>query len=295
LREFLDPALVDNYLLKETAYKPVNPVWPPIAAFFKEMTLGYHQPIGSSAELQLPAMRCLMSRTCSQPADEALVFTALITKTSGSASRLLAVPPEDRYKALFHRLGDVPTDIIFIDQARYPDYGSRWIPRSMLSQSSAQARPLTYRSSDYGAWGIPGKDGLTASFPGFDLQLRADEALPARFLLRLAGTMYSAFLHEGGSMEGLDGVLKGPLIIITDFMVWVGAESVLAIVVSPLSSSWWTENLVRHEAIVDLLRVEEGVGVGREQAGLVVLDTEQNALLRCHVGEPTSGNRWRIG
>ena len=127
---------LDNQL-----FKAVNPVWYTIHSFLEDMSLDWSDS-GLKGEALARCMRGVYYRNCTKKEDEGLVLTSLLSSKPGSAAAIAKSKKEDRLKDLFNQLTDVPVEVLFIDQERYIDQGSRWIPKTMLSVNAPSSRPI---------------------------------------------------------------------------------------------------------------------------------------------------------
>lgn len=96
--------------------------------------------------------------------------------------------------------GVVPSQIIFLDQRRYHEDGSRWIPKSFLSQASPSSSSM--RTSQAGEFGQTFSTGIKVDYPGIFLSLpHSSFQLPQDFIVEISGVDYRARIHEAGSED----------------------------------------------------------------------------------------------
>ena len=256
----------------DMAVRALNPMWENFDGYFTD--INRHALVGPSGAMILGRhMRSIMFRTCSKLEDGSLVFSSIAHFTAGATGALVHVPPDQRYKKVFESLSWIPSGIIFLDQRRYDEDGSRWIPRSLLSQSSQACRPVfryepqKVSSRNFGTGDIPGvayreKEGLRTKLNGFDL-LPRPMTLPAKFRVVLHSTWYSAFVHRAGSTEPVS--VTGDLAIIPEHYIKYTPSSCYAVVVTVASRKErktrdkylhpLTGLKARYEALVELRRL----------------------------------------
>lgn len=279
------------------AYKALSPCWARISSFFKELDIKYSQPdpdwfpgmqlVPGMTVLVPRAMRTIAYRTTSRSEDEGLILASLTNWRAGSASPLIELPPSERMRACFEQFAIVPSQLIFLDQMRYEEPGARWIPKSLLAQSTEGTNPLPYEHriiSDEFSW--PSSQGITAEYPSFRLILPPGWS-PSngrqRVSLCLAGNLYLGFVHEAGSRDA-PKALPSDLVLIVPRSISHGPWKCVAALVSIPNANpprrcrrssgvmagllAWGYNAVanyhdksrmigRHEALVDLERVPE--------------------------------------
>lgn len=131
------PALQSTRRLAKRFFKVINPVWYSIHRFLEEMSIPQENSFNlgdkPSGGAIAQCMRAMYYRNCTKPADESLVLSSLLSSRPESAAKLDAVEPSQRMKVLFQKLSQVPVELLFVDQARYEELGSRWIPKSFLA------------------------------------------------------------------------------------------------------------------------------------------------------------------
>jgi hypothetical protein len=201
--------------LARFAHKALSCCWSRISSFFKELNIRYSQPdpawfpgmqlVPGMPVLVPRALRTIAYRTTSRIEDEGLILASLTNWRAGSAGPLIRLPPEERLRACFERFVIVPSQLIFLDQKRYEDVGARWIPQSLLAQSSEGTAPLPFEHaiiSDEFSW--PSSSGITADYPSFHVTLPPGYVFfngNQQFYLNLAGCHYICFVHEAGSQN----------------------------------------------------------------------------------------------
>ncbi|EXL54328.1 hypothetical protein FOCG_07398 [Fusarium oxysporum f. sp. radicis-lycopersici 26381] len=280
-----------------SAHKALSCCWPRISSFFKELDIRYSQPdpkwfpgmqLAPGMTVLVPrAMRTIAYRTTSRREDEGLILASLTNWRAGSAEPLIEVPAEERMRVYFEQFAIVPSQLIFLDQKRYEDAGTRWIPKSLLAQSSTGTNRLPYEHaifSDEFSW--PSPRGITAEYPSFRLTLPPGWS-PSKgnqtVQLVLAGNLYMGFIHEAGSRNP-PASLSSNLAVIVPRSIIAGPWKCVAALVSiqnanlpsrPRRSSGFMAVLLtqgrnvlanhrdksrmigRHEALLDLARVPE--------------------------------------
>lgn len=283
------------------AHKALSCCWPRISSFFKELDIKYSQPdpdwfpgmqlVPGMTVLVPRAMRTIAYRTTSRSEDEGIILASLTEWRAGSAGPLIEVVAEERMRVCFEQFAIVPSQLIFLDQKRYEDTGARWIPKSLLAQSTKGTNPLPYEHaiiSNEFSW--PSPRGITVEYPSFRLTLPpgwspSNGSQTVR--LHLAGNLYKGFVHEAGSQDA-PASLPFNLALIVPRSINAGPWKCVAALVSILdanllsrctrSSGFMTGLLPqcrnalanyhdksrmigRHEALLDLERMPEGQGV----------------------------------
>ncbi|KAF5722163.1 het domain-containing protein [Fusarium mundagurra] len=283
------------------AHKALSCCWPRISSFFKELDIKYSQPdpdwfpgmqlVPGMTVLVPRAMRTIAYRTTSRSEDEGIILASLTDWRVGSAGPLTEVPAEERMRVCFKQFAVVPSQLIFLDQKRYEDTGARWIPKSLLAQSSKGTNPLPYKHSiisDEFSW--PSSRGITAEYPSFRLSLPPNwnhKKYNQTVLLHMAGKLYKGFVHKAGSQDAPES-LPYNLALIVPRSINAGPWNCIVALVSILNanalslcmrSTGFMARLLlqvgnalanyhdksrmigRHEALLDLERVPEGQGV----------------------------------
>ncbi|KAL7914497.1 hypothetical protein GGI35DRAFT_434509 [Trichoderma velutinum] len=283
--------------LARFAHKALSCCWPRISSFFGELNIRHSQPdpqwfpgmqLVPGVTILVPrALRTIAYRTTSRREDEGLILAGLTNWRANSAENLTEVLEEERMRACFEQFVIVPSQLIFLDQQRYEDSGSRWIPKSLLAQSTEGTNPLPYEHaiiSDEFSW--PSPQGITAEYPSFRLTLPpgwSPSMGNQHVRLHLAGYIYKGFVHQAGLREA-PVCLSSNLALIVPRSIFSGPWKCVAAVVSILPRSHagssryksglstWCRNaladyhdksrvLGRHEALLDLERVPEEQGV----------------------------------
>jgi hypothetical protein len=319
-----DPPNCQSFIspLQSQAHKALSCAWPRISAFFKEMNITYQQPdpswlpgaqLNPLLQITVPrAIRTVMSRTTSKLDDECLVFSSLVHWWSGSAAKLVHTPAEERYKEFFTSFGVVPCQIIFLNQKRYEERGSRWIPRSLLSQASPKCEPLAFEhkiTDDEYSW--PNSRGLSAEYPGFSLP-RGLFHSTRPFRVCLAESLYTVRVYVAGTDEHPQGLAsKENLAIILPRSIWKTPWKCVGVLVAicgdegqsarsvgimnrfqaAIKENWNDYRdkgriLARHEALVDFSRETES-----DRLSFPLVPVERIEYLMDNDGN----NRWRIG
>jgi hypothetical protein len=314
--------------LARSAHKPLSCCWPRISSFFKEINIRYSQPdpdwfpgmqlVPGMPVLVPRAMRTIAYRTTSRSEDEGLILASLTNWRAGSAGPLIKMPPKERLRACFERFVIVPSQLIFLDQQRYGDAGARWIPRSLLAQSSEGTAPLPFEHaiiSDEFSW--PSSYGITADYPSFHLTLPLGWAPwngNQKFRLNLAGHQYTCLVHDAGSQNAPTS-LPSNLALIVPRSIRSGPWECVAALVSILDGNPGSHGrrgsgfvaglfargrdelanhrdkrrmIGRHEALVDLERVPEGQGVDETLPRAEAVPVTESTT-------PEGNTRWRIG
>ena len=269
-------------------------------------------------------MSNLMYRSCSRPADESLVLASMVRSRNISQKQLALVHPDERYRAYFKSIRSIPQGVLFLDQERYEEYGSRWIPRSLLHKD-LQLPPALIEESGIGHLGadavragFPYSDksaeGLELRAPGFDLNPRKRvDLLPQTFYVRLGGAEYTATLRAPGKAGPFQGELRDDLILLTQFSIWTKPTSCVGAIVTELSRHWinlkslkpsmFTGTKARFEASVSLRLDSYSLGdkVQREETPndqIPFIETVENDFM-AHEAEMSRLKvphaRWRVG
>lgn len=127
---------------------------------------------------------------------------------------------EERYRAFFNNKGLhlpnwVPGQVIFLDQRRYQEVGSRWIPKSLLTQNSASRNtvPIAIRGEQGLAWE---DGGIGVIYPGVVLEISPSaDSFPSDFNVSIGTDKYACVVYEAGTNHLVDGVaLHHPAIIL---------------------------------------------------------------------------------
>ena len=197
------------HTLEYHVFKALNPCWPLISRFFKELYADYHYEAGirtEDGELTLSrVIRAIMSRTTSKIEDEAHVFTSLTSwrRTHSRGSLLVSTRDlKDNYRKLFRsaRFWWVPSQMLFLNQPRYDQEGCRWIPTSFLSQESSRYSTLPNRwGKQSREVGMPTNYGVTARYPGLLLHISSGDSIPQRFCISWNQARYVAYVHVAGT------------------------------------------------------------------------------------------------
>ena len=114
-------------------------------------------------------------RVVTDPNDEASIISILLGMSQDIHERLGRTnQPEERLRILFSSFTQVPAEILFHEGSRYPELGSRWIPRSIF-------RPTTVADSFHdvraqlGQMAMVSLDGLTVTMNGLRFGFDLDE------------------------------------------------------------------------------------------------------------------------
>lgn len=216
-------------IINDLSYKVMNPVWPRIARFFKETSITTNATSIIYTESQdrlTTVMRAVRSRTTSKLRDEALVIAGLLSITAGSAEAVQLVPVEERLRWLMMNKNNfshyVPLGLIFLNNARYEEDGSRWLSKSLLSQNSPNSRPLSL-NTEQGTVAYTSEKllGLKIILPAVSLKLSdASIAAPAVFRFTSVGhecgalRAYTGRIYEAGSLHPPSNLPTENLILI---------------------------------------------------------------------------------
>ncbi|KAM5349010.1 hypothetical protein ACJ41O_008833 [Fusarium nematophilum] len=313
------------------AHKALSCCWTRISSFFKELDIRYSQPdpdwfpgmqlVPGMTVLVPRAMRTIAYRTTSRSEDEGLILASLTNWSARSAEPLTEVPAKERMRIYFKQFAIVPSQLIFLDQKRYEDDGDRWIPESLLAQSTKGTNPLPYEHaiiSDEFSW--PSARGITAEYPSFRLTMPpgwspSNGSQTVR--LHLAGNLYMGFVHEAGSQDA-PASLPSNLALIVSRSITAGPWKCVAALVSILDSNlpsrrrrssgfmaWLlargcnafanyhdkSRMIGRHEALVDLARVPESRVVEETLPKVPRVD----AVAMTEFLTPEKNIPWRIG
>lgn len=90
LNDMLDNAEIPKKSLDFPFMKYLNPSWPVVASFFKNLMMNYKHTYILGANIE-KVIRTIMSRTTSKLEDESICFVSLIHRTCGSAEELLII------------------------------------------------------------------------------------------------------------------------------------------------------------------------------------------------------------
>ena len=220
LRDILDNAPHCNKPdkpLKKNAHKALS-FWPIIATFFNQIDIMSSRLGDYHYRVIWDVVRSMMTRTTSKIEDESLVFASATSRLGGTTGALLDVHASERYRAFFkprHGARNLPGHLIFLDQRRYDELGSRWIPRSLLTQEVA--------SDDLSRLPLPGDNGIawpeggiSVRFPGFVLTERpTDLPFPPLFTIVVGEHDYVCRVYEAGTQRLiLDAHLQCPALVL---------------------------------------------------------------------------------
>ena len=216
-------------------FKVVNQIWHSILSFLQEMTVDWSG--GLKGEPLARCMRAMYYRNCSNKEDEPLVLTSLLSWQAGSAAKLTeneakeseASKKEDRYKTLFHEFKYVPLDILFVDQTRYDEYGSRWVPTSLLSINTALGKPIARTEHIPKAYNINNmfrvrkfspmcereEHGIVTALKGLRV-LPRPSALKAPFQFQHKDKRWEVHLHHPGTEEEISDFGEGDWVLIPE-------------------------------------------------------------------------------
>jgi hypothetical protein len=306
------------------AHKALSCCWPRISSFFDELDIKHSQPdpqwfpgmqlVPGLTVLVPRALRTIAYRTTSRREDEGLILAGLTDWRASSTKHLIEVPARERMRVCFEQFAMVPSQLIFLDQKRYKDSGSRWIPKSLLAQSSKGTNPLPYEHaiiSNEFSW--PSLQGITAEYPSFWLTLPpgwSPSGSSQKIRLCLAGNVYQGFIHKAGSRK-VPRRLSSNLALIVPRSIFSGPWKCVAAVVSVLPSrlagssgykaglSTWSYNVLanyrdktkvlgRHEALLDLERVPKEQGVDETLPWVNAVPMTEHSTSEKNVS-------WRIG
>ena len=234
-------------------FKVTNQVWHSILSFLQEMTVDWSG--GLKGEPLARCMRAMYYRNCSHPEDEPLVLTSLLSWRPGSAANLTKdeasmgdpVQKQDRYKRLFRELKYVPLDMLFLDQRRYEDYGSGWIPKSLLSTNTAFGKPIARTEHIPKAYNINNlfrvrkaspmceisEHGLVTGLDGLQISPRPT-ALKAPFWIEHDGKRWEVHLHHPGTDQELFDFVEADWVLIPEQAIAVKSDSCQAILAQVL-------------------------------------------------------------
>ena len=216
--------------LRRNAHKALS-LWPKIAIFFKQIDISNSWQAGQTNESLSDVFRSMMTRTTSRVEDESLVFVSANSRLAGSVKHLLEAKPDERYRVVFrprHGYSDVMGHLIFLDQRRYAEDGSRWIPRSLLSQSMA-SDSIAYvpRGAEDGiAWAT---GGISVRYPGVVIEKCGEDndgrSLPHEFTMNVQSSkespleLYACSVFEAGTQNTVRSTIQHPAIILPRVMM----------------------------------------------------------------------------
>jgi hypothetical protein len=206
--------------MEEQGFKGLS-CWPYIALFFKDMDPKYKRDLFVDQLYLNRAIRAVTTRTTSKLEDECLVFACLISRYGTDyTTKLISYDRKEQYRALFqprHGVSILPSDIIFLDTRRYEEIGSRWIPRSFLTQASSASSP-------YRGVLIPEDSSISSAVPSgmsvyFSSVLLDYQSMPndpaSKFIIQIGESMFQAIVWEAGTTTPLKRWdLRHPAIIL---------------------------------------------------------------------------------
>ena len=193
--------------LMRNAHKALS-FWAVIASFFKQVDI-LSEWQGVNNEMFLgEILKSMITRTTSKVEDESLVFASASSRLPGSTQSLLKVDASERYRAFFKpRYGyqNIPSYLIFFDQRRYEEDGSRWIPRSLLTQEMAvggiTSMPATGENGTAWATG-----GLRVRYPGVVFEsMSLSGVFPAQFAIDAGTGSFVCDVYHAGTREPVVG------------------------------------------------------------------------------------------
>lgn len=150
--------------------------------------------------------------------------SAIFGARAVSPGEVAKTPPSSRYKVLLEEDKKIPWRIIFLNQKRYDELGKRWIPTSLLAETSPDFRPLRQPPGlipfeiDYSYHRRVKHEGiLTDAIPFIFFGAELDKSpIPALSKLQIADIWYIAFAHEAGSAHAMDPIPSGYLALLAD-------------------------------------------------------------------------------
>ena len=168
------------------------------------MDVLYHWQGINNNQYLTKVIRSVVTRTTSKIEDEGLVFASVITVLSGSGAMMENVDAEDRLRKALQPTfgyGNVPGNMIFLDQRRYEQEGCTWVPKTFLSQRSPSGMlflPETEEEDRAQSW----PSGLHVKYPGLLLRLpESSSSIPQHSTLRISNQPYHALICEAGTRE----------------------------------------------------------------------------------------------
>lgn len=206
--------------------------------------------MGATSRLPALPISHIATRTTSKTGDEALVCATMF---GVSAGKIADVPPPERYRSLFRSNKYTPWRIIFLNQKRYEEYGSRWIPRSLAAEASPDFRPLAQAIGEQATYAIPPLWPRQVSDEGLAIRPTAflfkenHQTLTASCKMNVDGIWYTAFIHAAGSSDALDPIPQGELALLTDNAIFNHPTSCIAVLVSVLSWASSLEDIMAQE------------------------------------------------
>ena len=148
-------------------YRVINQVWHSVHTFLEDMTIDFSwYDFDMTGKMKSGAlirtMRGMYYRNLTEPGDESLVLASLLSRGAGSTARLReeSPNPEERFRTLFKKLDYIPRDLLFADQARYTEYGCRWIPKSLLAVNTSQRRLIERTRGTERAYAVGALNGM---------------------------------------------------------------------------------------------------------------------------------------
>ena len=193
--------------------KVPNVCWPQITGQLQDMHVFDEEIPFDRGRLLQHISSAMIHRTTSKLVDEtACMLSLMSTGWQLSVEDILQLPREEHYRKLFETIHHMPEAIVFYDQRRYEEYGSRWIPKSLLSQSNPRCEPITWEARSRG---MDRKRGVSVEWPGLELLCRDDsQPLPQRFLVQVEDKLWRVNCFEAGTQSYPSGGIKGTMVLI---------------------------------------------------------------------------------
>lgn len=258
---FRDDRFIDNAL---------NSTWSRLEAWFMTMYMDWgtasiqgRVPVFTGIAYRYAKLPEMLSdhftdgicRTLSKVSDEAIVSAAMFDKGSASPGKIAQTKPDERYRILFQNLGYIPWRMIFLNQKRYEEYGSRWIPRSLLSQNSPSLKSIKNfqgpEDENPPLWPKQAtKEGLGCMPLAMSIQDKLVLDPNGWFRVKLYEAWYRAFAHSAGSSEPLSPIPSGDLVLLFDRdLVAEAPKQLTAVLATVISRAKPVEQIEEEESV----------------------------------------------
>lgn len=117
-------------------------------------------------EISMP----LCWRNTSRPTDEPICLSSLLGLDQSVRKAIASSPGDQRIQMLLQEIGELPSDILFVNRPHFTEDGSRWIPQSFLGGGRQATLFAPSSSARASATAKILKSGLLVSLPGYLLE-----------------------------------------------------------------------------------------------------------------------------
>jgi hypothetical protein len=213
-------------------------------------------------------------RNTSRASDEPICLSSLLGLDQEVRRAIANAPSDRRMQILLQNIGELPSEILFVNRPHFTDDGYRWLPRSFLGGGRQATMFASLPSTDYSATAKVLESGLLVSQPGFLLEGSVNYkdmffAMGDGFGTVIMGAPDASFDLDDFSKKKLAVVLKEDLL--SDFPkrtmedVAPGCMGVLVSMREPITES--KSLAVRYERLVKVF-LAQSQPFGREQGNM---------------------------